>query len=53
MKQLLILADYQFCWLLLLAGGGLIAYAQTGGSYTLTWWTVDHGGLTGSTGGDV
>ncbi len=34
-----------------LASGSLIAYAQTGGDYTLTWWTVDHGGLTGSTGG--
>ncbi len=34
--------------LLLLAGTGL-ALAQTGGGYDLTWWTVDGGGLTGST----
>jgi hypothetical protein len=35
----------------LLVGGGLAAYAQTGGGYDLTWWTVDGGGETGISGG--
>lgn len=29
-----------------------IALAQSGGSYDLSWWTVDGGGYTFSTGGD-
>jgi hypothetical protein len=37
---------------LLLLGGGLAAYAQTGGAYDLTWWTVDGGGKTGISGGE-
>jgi hypothetical protein len=37
---------------LLLVGGSLVAYAQTGGSYNLTWWTVDGGGETGISGGE-
>ncbi len=28
-----------------------VAYAQTGGGYDLTWWTVDGGGGTASGGG--
>ncbi len=36
----------------LVAAGGLAAYAQTGGGYDLTWWTVDGGGATGVSGGD-
>ncbi len=36
--------------LLLLAGGGL-AYAQSGGSYDLTWWTIDGGGAVAVSGG--
>lgn len=36
---------------LLLVGGGWVAYAQTGGGYELTWWTVDSGGETGAIGG--
>lgn len=36
---------------LLLVGGSLAAYAQTGGGYTLTWWTVDTGGQQAATGG--
>ena len=43
-------------WLLglvtLLVGGGLVAYAQTGGGYDLTWWTVDSGGETVAIGGE-
>lgn len=38
--------------ILLLTGSSLSAYAQTGGSYRLTWWTVDPGGRTGAFGGD-
>ena len=37
---------------LLLVGGSLAAYAQTGGGYDLTWWTVDGGGETGISGGE-
>jgi hypothetical protein len=37
---------------LFLLGGGLVAYAQTGGGYDLTWWTVDGGGETGISGGN-
>jgi hypothetical protein len=37
---------------LLLLGGGLAVYAQTGGGYDLTWWTVDGGGKTGVSGGE-
>jgi len=37
---------------LLLVGGGLLAYAQTGGGYDLTWWTVDSGGETVAIGGE-
>ncbi len=35
-----------------LAVGSLAAYAQTGGGYDLTWWTVDGGGETGVSGGN-
>ena len=37
--------------LLLLALPGAIALAQSGGGYDLTWYTVDGGGYTFSTGG--
>jgi hypothetical protein len=37
---------------LLLVGSGLVAYAQTGAGYDLTWWTLDAGGETGIRGGD-
>ena len=37
--------------LLLLTGGTAAVYAQTGGGYDLTWWTVDSGGGTLSSGG--
>ncbi len=37
--------------LLLLAMGAVAAYAQTGGGYDLTWWTVDVGGEQASSGG--
>ena len=36
---------------LFLVAGGLVAYAQTGGGYNLTWWTVNGGGATGISGG--
>jgi hypothetical protein len=36
---------------LLLAGGSLVTYAQTGGDYNLNWWTADSGGETGVSGG--
>ena len=44
-------------WLLLLAlvailAGGVVAQAQTGGGYELTWSTVDGGGAMFSTGGN-
>ncbi len=35
---------------LLLVGGSLVAYAQVGGGYTVTWWTVDIGGQQAATG---
>ncbi len=35
---------------LLVVSGALVAYAQTGGSYDLTWWTVDGGGSGGGIG---
>jgi len=37
---------------LLLVGGGVLAHAQTGGGYDLTWWTVDGGGETVAIGGE-
>lgn len=37
--------------LLLFLVSGLVAYAQTGGGYTLTWWTVDTGGEQAASGG--
>jgi hypothetical protein len=37
---------------LLLVSSGLVAYAQTGAGYVLTWWTVDAGGETGISGGN-
>ncbi len=36
---------------LLLVGGSLAAYAQTGSGYTLNWWTIDSGGQQAATGG--
>ena len=35
-----------------LSAGALAAYAQTGGVYDLTWWTVDGGGETSISGGE-
>lgn len=36
---------------MVLAGSSMVALAQGGGGYELTWWTVDGGGTTFSTGG--
>ena len=36
---------------LLFVVGVVVAYAQVGGGYTLTWWTVDTGGQQAATGG--
>jgi hypothetical protein len=38
--------------ILLLVALANLAYAQSGSSYNLSWWTVDGGGATFSTGGD-
>jgi hypothetical protein len=40
-----------FTALLLVAVGALAAHAQTGGDYSLSWWTVDGGGATDASGG--
>ncbi len=37
--------------ILLFVMGAVVAYAQTGGGYTLTWWTIDTGGQQAATGG--
>lgn len=37
-------------WLMILSVTASIAMAQTGGSYTLAWWTVDSGGGQSSNG---
>ncbi len=36
---------------LLFVVGVVVAYAQVGGGYTLTWWTIDSGGQQAATGG--